>query len=636
MSLGLGCSSAQPGRPRVESVRFLGQGDLDGVDLQEGLANHAPRGIWPFDEVAYLDSLALRLDQSRLVSHLKSEGYYNAAVLEPSVRPTENGGAAIDYRLFLGKPSRLVNVVFRGLSETDLSEAEAKQALGDRLNLGEPFRYAEYDEAKSILSQRLRAEGYAHVSVKGRARVHAELGQVWLEFQIEPGPLAVFGETEIISPVIPEASIRARILWKPGDRFDPKLLEQTEAQLYELGLVGSVSLELPEDPKSERLDIRLSVKAGEKNELRLGGGLARSENEIQARLRAGYTRKDFFHPLMAIALEARPSTAIDNLDFHTRPQLEAFAELSREDLAWVRLIGKARVTYARLHYEAFVNQNFEGRLTLSRPFLGQSLSLSLGLGVARLGFPEVNAALSAEDRRRAGLISCASQSGTQGSSQAACPNDAPGFSLYYLRPAITYDRRDNPNEPTQGFFAQLDLEWGRTAGGRQDHYLKWNPELRGYLSLGPRVVLASRIAYGHAMVLQGQLPATRRYFAGGSESQRGFAARRISPFAGSVTHPVPIGGRAEIKASVEARLLLFKVFDSWLGLVGFVDAADVSEGLGEINLMKLHLAAGPGLRFHTPVGPIRLDVGFRLNRRAPGETASTSSWAFHLSLGEAF
>ena len=68
----------------------------------------------------------------------------------------------------------------------------------------------------------------------------------------------------------------------------------------------------------------------------------------------------------------------------------------------------------------------------------------------------------------------------------------------------------------------------------------------------------------------------------------------------------------------------------------FLDGGDVREELSGINLGELYWAAGVGLRFRTLVGPIRVDLGYRLNRTGPEDAAPGSRFAFHLSLGEAF
>jgi outer membrane translocation and assembly module TamA len=133
------------------------------------------------------------------------------------------------------------------------------------------------------------------------------------------------------------------------------------------------------------------------------------------------------------------------------------------------------------------------------------------------------------------------------------------------------------------------------------------------------------------------LPIPQRYFGGGAESHRGFGRRRLSPqLPSSEGDPLPVGGEASLETSFEVRVDLFKIFGQTLGAVAFVDAGDVVLGLSDLDFAELHYAVGPGLRLLTPVGVVRLDAGFRLNRMGPNDPDPTSPFAIHFSLGEAF
>lgn len=99
---------------------------------------------------------------------------------------------------------------------------------------------------------------------------------------------------------------------------------------------------------------------------------------------------------------------------------------------------------------------------------------------------------------------------------------------------------------------------------------------------------------------------------------------------------MPIGGTALYEGSLEVRVDLVKVWGSWLGLATFLDAGDVALQLSDLETAEPHLAAGAGLRFNTLVGPLRFDVGYRLNRHGAGEPDPGERFAFHLSLGQAF
>jgi outer membrane translocation and assembly module TamA len=162
------------------------------------------------------------------------------------------------------------------------------------------------------------------------------------------------------------------------------------------------------------------------------------------------------------------------------------------------------------------------------------------------------------------------------------------------------------------------------------------PDLRGYLPIWkPRsAVLAGRVRTG---VIYGDIPVTERFFSGGASSMRGFGERGLAPFViDAEGDEIPYGGGGLLEVGLEARMLLGQIRKIPIGGVLFLDGGDVTERLSQIDINNLHWAAGVGVRAHTLVGPIRADLGYRLNRTGPMEPSAGSHFAFHLSLGEAF
>jgi len=149
----------------------------------------------------------------------------------------------------------------------------------------------------------------------------------------------------------------------------------------------------------------------------------------------------------------------------------------------------------------------------------------------------------------------------------------------------------------------------------------------GYKGLGAddNVVLAGKLSGGvlvGASELQ-DVPATRRFYAGGGGSVRGYSYQEISPYnaAGEAT-----GGRSYVVASVEARL---KVTET-IGIVPFFDAGVVSSGLTP-DFSDIRAGAGIGLRYATPFGPLRLDVAMPLEKYDGG-----SSFGIYAGIGQSF
>lgn len=128
------------------------------------------------------------------------------------------------------------------------------------------------------------------------------------------------------------------------------------------------------------------------------------------------------------------------------------------------------------------------------------------------------------------------------------------------------------------------------------------------------------------------LPASERYFAGGDTTVRGFALDSLGTPETIDKNGFPIGGNAVVIFNAELRVPLF----ASVGAVGFVDTGNVFARTSNIDVGELRPTVGVGLRYRSPVGPIRVDVGFKVHRHeiVPGKLEDP--YALHISLGQAF
>lgn len=190
----------------------------------------------------------------------------------------------------------------------------------------------------------------------------------------------------------------------------------------------------------------------------------------------------------------------------------------------------------------------------------------------------------------------------------------------------TRDTRDKPLDATTGYKLTANATPSYEIFGSTP-FISFEGSASGYWGLGAedRVVLAGKIAAGTLLDTGGleDLPANRRFFAGGGGSVRGYAFQEISPRneAGDAT-----GGRAYATASVEARV---KITDS-IGLVPFVDAGSVTTA-NIPDFTDIRAGAGIGLRYATPFGPIRLDFAVPLDRYPDG-----SDYGIYAGIGQSF
>jgi outer membrane protein insertion porin family len=207
------------------------------------------------------------------------------------------------------------------------------------------------------------------------------------------------------------------------------------------------------------------------------------------------------------------------------------------------------------------------------------------------------------------------------------PGNLMGETVYqnpYVRVSQRLEYRDSPVLPTKGWYLEMPVELGAAVGEFSTSYAKaelmgsWQRPVggKGSVALGGR---------GGVLVPSGNdLPIDLRYFLGGARSVRSYTERELGPHSRT---GYPIGGQAYWVTNAE---YTHKVAGA-MKLVGFVDAGALSSSWDNLGSSDLDVAAGLGIRFDLPVGPVRLEYGHNLTQD-PGEP----SGAWHFAIGIAF
>jgi outer membrane protein insertion porin family len=195
-----------------------------------------------------------------------------------------------------------------------------------------------------------------------------------------------------------------------------------------------------------------------------------------------------------------------------------------------------------------------------------------------------------------------------------------------ITPSLTYDTRDNPFDPKRGLFAGVSIKTATVLLLSETDFFKLVGFGSAFTELSKRVVFAASARGGLAQGMRDtrDLPLIERFFLGGRSTVRGFEQDDLGPKGAQGT---PIGGNLFLLGNLELR---FSVTKGWR-FVTFIDTGAVWLDKQDFDPADLRYTAGAGLQYNTPVGPIRLDYGRKLDRRA-GE----STGEFHFSIGHAF
>jgi outer membrane protein insertion porin family len=215
--------------------------------------------------------------------------------------------------------------------------------------------------------------------------------------------------------------------------------------------------------------------------------------------------------------------------------------------------------------------------------------------------------------------------------------------------ALSRDTRDDPLEPKRGTLLVGDATFAIRALGSEVGFGKTFVQGFVYRNIGrPGLIVAAGARLGLARALLRfvdttdangnpvsvpvrDLPASERFFAGGDSTIRGYALDSVGVPETITPTGFPKGGDATIILNAELRAHLFGNF----GGVVFMDGGNVFARAADLDLTRLRGSVGFGGRYISPIGPIRVDVGFKLDRRILG-TQLEPRYAIHLSIGQAF
>lgn len=583
--------------PRVHRLRFTGVEAVPEQDLRERLETSEPAlwGLLFWREDPPFEEAALEADVERIPEIYREHGYFEARA--SSELEWDDSGRRVDVTIHVdeGEPVRLERVDVTLADPSALPPAVWERALRELpLHEGQVFGTRDYARARAALLDRLADAGHPAPTLEGGAEVEVERHAARLAWTLDPGPAARFGEIRVVGleRVEPELVLR-ELRFATGDPYSLSAQRKSELRLRDTELFRSVAMRpLPPAPAPPGaaaapapewpIEIRVRERPPRSIGLSVGYG-----TEEKFRARASWRHRNFLGGARKLEVAAEYSSLLagGSLRFlqphfiDPELRLEVTSSFARETVP---------------AYDAWrVDGRFELRRPISDPWVGRT-------GYA-FEFADVTN-VRADDP------------GEEGRARVS--------SVFAGVRRSTLDDRFTPHRGTWlDLYAEPTLE----PLGASASYLTLLAEGRAFWSWR-ELVLASRLRLGAIQPLLGSsrsdVPIFRRFFAGGSNSVRGYGYQEVGPREDGD----PVGGRTLVEASLELRFPLF-----WrLGAVAFVDAGEVARGAWSLDA-PLRVGAGTGLRIATPVGPIRVDVGFPLN-----PSRYDDPYQLYFSVGHAF
>jgi outer membrane protein insertion porin family/translocation and assembly module TamA len=601
----------EEGDIKIASLSFEGVEQVDEGALKNAL--QTKEGSWlPWGRQRYFDRSAFDADLRRIEAFYRDRGFPDARVRSFDVMLNDaQDEVDLTLDIFEGEPVVVASIELAGFEPLTPEEVETLRQtlpLQPEQPLDRQLAIASRDRAINVL----RDKGYPYAEVAISDEVVAPNRRDIL-LEATPNTIAHFGLIDIRGfASVDENVIRRQLTFKPGDRFTRQEMRNSQRKLYGLELFEFVNIESLEDLTLMNEEVPIRVTVAEAKHRRLTTGLGYGTEE-HGRARVRWEHLNFFGGARKAGFEGKWSS-LDRgvrLDYREPYFLAPNFSLSFDGQAW------------QAAEPVFSSNQLGGRATL-RYQAGPQQFWSASL-INEYQRSTIDAAALEDFTVRDDLIALGldPRDGTQEGTLSAIALDFSRNTTNSLLDART------------GYVVNAHVEQaGKWLWGTYNY---WSASLEGrhYLPVAGRVVVANRLRVGS---IKGQadvdasIPFYKRYFLGGASSIRGWGRYEVSPLSG---FGFPIGGHSLLEGSSEVRV---PITDK-IGAVAFADYGNVWSDAWEFDVRDLRVAIGPGLRYLTPIGPARIDLGYQVNPienlLVDGEPQKRR-WRVHFSIGQAF
>ena len=410
-----------------------------------------------------------------------------------------------------------------------------------------------------------------------------------LIYYVTIGPSAKFGKTSMVGlKTVNETYIKSLETYRPNQCWNMDKVEETKTAFMKTGLFSYIKVELPPVPNSQGI-VDFSYNFTEKAPRSIRFGISHQTDEGFG-FQGKWKHRNLYGSAEGLALELKISYLIQSF----------------------------KTDYTSPH------------------FFGFNRSLVTGILAERKNtdaFEELNLNANAYLKNKHTKIITSSIGVTAGISEVKDESDenkTQTFGLVSFPGMLSIDTRDKPLDSHKGIFSQIQIEPFTDLLGNSSPFLRLNFSNSIYFALYQDSIIDPVLAFrtnigsifGHKT---DDIPAPKRYYAGGGNSIRGYEFQRVGPFKDGD----PAGGRSLIELSSELRVKITNT----IGIVSFVDAGNVySQSVPEFNAKGLSVGVGAGLRYYTDFGPIRFDIATPLNNY----DNNRKRIQFYVSLGQAF
>jgi len=546
-----------------------------------------------------LDQEILKTDIERITAYYYDNGYIDVKVDEPVVERKEDG-MQVTIKIDEGAQYKVGDVDIGGDLLADMAPAREKLSLVT----GDIFKTSKLREDITGLTEVYGNDGYAFVNVTPDTAVIQADKKVDVTYRVSKGPAVSIDKIEITGNTkTRDKVVRREVELQEQEQFSGSKLRRSQERLRRLGYFEDVNITTRKAAGDDKLDLLVDVKEASTGAFSAGAGISSGENFL------------FNVRLSEINLFGRGLRLTLNADFG---QIRRNFSLDLTEPYF--LDTQISTGISLFNWQLIFNDFTRGGTGASmRAFYPLS-----GFGWYRLGgFSLLDSRIGLEYRIEEAEISDVSNSA---STQVRVQQGTNLISS--ITPRFLRDTRNHPFDPTAGSLQDLGIEVAGIGGSSK--FIKLEARGRWYYpfyrseSWGTFVAsTGGTLGYGFGYGDDRELPLFERYFPGGINSVRGFRILSLGPrnliFGEEPSDGFDresIGGSQQLIFNNE---LIVPIVESMgLKAVGFFDAGNAfsaADGIEFTGSRGMRMAAGGGIRWLSPIGPLRLEIGFPLNPR---------------------
>lgn len=612
-------SDEDPQEPTIWSVSFEGNDQFSSTVLRNIIAAERPnvfRKLFrKYDDYRFSQA-EMQRDRIRIMRFYQRRGFSDVDVELEITEGNKEWKKNVLFRISERKPIRIsnTNVVIDADSVT-VSEIESNSDFNRTKNrhdytTGNRYQTIRLPDVKGMFDQTLQNNGYPWPEIDVISTVDSLNKTADVEIRIQPNSKSYFDSIELEGvESVPDRIVLQEMDIKQGDVFDQRKLQEAQRQIFGHHLFRFATVTVPEQPQDSTIDLRVRVRENPLRSLQATIGFG---NEELLRGQLSWQHRNITGTGHRLGFSGRGS----------------FIEQ--------RLSADYLIPYVFNTRSSFVASPFgQRRLEPSYELLRVGITNSLIYQVRRnfTASATYEFTINEEIVRR---------------DDAALPDSMLDYNVSSLT-FSSYYRQGFTRDPV-GWVIQPAAEFSGLFGESTFSFQKFSLDVRNYQPVTSSTTVAARINIGTIFYAdQDSLPANIQFFTGGTNTVRGWSRQQLGPKRaafddnGNFDGFVPIGGRALFSFNTEIRQELNFLFNGF-GIAAFLDGGQVWRAPDRINERRIQFGAGSGLRYQSPIGPVRVDFAYKLNPFSDDLNQYQgvdhgSAWdriAIHFSIGQAF